>query len=84
LNRPRVLLADDHLLMREKVTWLLESESEFDIIGAVTDADALLDETAVLDPDIVALGATTWPRSHARRLRHHRGGSLRPDKGRNK
>ncbi len=33
MNRPRVLLADDYLLMREKVTWLLESE--FDIIDGV-------------------------------------------------
>ncbi len=56
MNRPRVLLADDHLMMREKVTRLLESE--FDIIGAVTDGQALLDEAAVLDPDIVVLDIT--------------------------
>ena len=54
--RPRVLLADDHLMMREKVTWLLESE--FDIIGAVADGQALLDEAAELDPDIVILDIT--------------------------
>ncbi len=56
LNRPRVLLADDHLMMREKVTWLLESE--FDIIGAVTDGDALLKEATELDPDLVILDIT--------------------------
>jgi len=56
LNRPRVLLADDHLMMREKVTRMLESE--FDIIGAVTNGQALLDEAAVLDPDIVVLDIT--------------------------
>ncbi len=56
MNRPRVLLADDHLMMREKVTRMLESE--FDIIGAVTDGQALLDEAAVLDPDIVTLDIT--------------------------
>ncbi len=56
LNRPRVLLADDHLMMREKVTRMLESE--FDIIGAVTNGQALLDEAAVLDPDIVILDIT--------------------------
>ncbi len=53
MNRPRVLLADDHLMMREKVTWLLESE--FDIIGAVPDGEALLKEATELDPDIVIL-----------------------------
>ncbi len=56
LNRPRVLLADDHLMMREKVTRMLESE--FDIIGAVTNGQALLAEAAVLDPDIVVLDIT--------------------------
>ena len=56
MNRPRVLLADDHLMMREKVTWLLESE--FDIIGAVPDAEALLKEATELDPDIVILDIT--------------------------
>jgi len=56
LNRPRVLLADDHLMMREKVTWLLESE--FDIIGAVTDGEALLKEATELDPDLVILDIT--------------------------
>ncbi len=54
--RPRVLLADDHLMMREKVTRMLEPE--FDIIGAVTNGQALLDEAAVLDPDIVILDST--------------------------
>ncbi len=33
-------------------------ESEFDIIGAVTNGQALLDEAAVLDPDIVILDIT--------------------------
>ncbi len=56
MNRPRVLLADDYLMMREKVTWLLESE--FDIIGAVTDGEALLKEATELDPDIVILDIT--------------------------
>ncbi len=56
MNRPRVLLADDHLMMREKITRMLESE--FDIIGAVTDGEALLKEATELDPDIVILDIT--------------------------
>ncbi len=56
MNRPRVLLADDHLMMREKVTRMLESK--FDIIGAVTDGEALLKEATELDPDIVILDIT--------------------------
>ncbi len=56
MNRPRVLLANDHLMMREKVTRMLESE--FDIIGAVPDGEALLKEAAELDPYIVVLDIT--------------------------
>ncbi len=43
-------------MMRDKVTRMLESE--FDIIGAVMDGEALLDEAAELDPDIVILDIT--------------------------
>ncbi len=56
MNRPRVILDDDHLRMREKVTRMLESE--FDIIGAVTDGEALLKEATELDPDLVILDIT--------------------------
>ncbi len=56
MNRPRVLLADDHLTMREMVTLLLESE--FDIIGAVTDGQALIEMAAELNPDVVILDIT--------------------------
>ncbi len=56
MNRPRVILADDHLLMRETVTRMLESK--FDIIGAVTDGEALLKEATELDPDLVILDIT--------------------------
>ncbi len=56
MNRPRVLLADDHLTMREMVTLLLEPE--FDIIGAVTDGQALIEMAAELNPDVVILDIT--------------------------
>ncbi len=56
MNRPRVLLADGDLILREKVTQMLESE--FDISGAVTDGEALLKEATELGPDIVILDIT--------------------------
>ncbi len=50
LGRPRVLLADDHLILREKVARMLESE--FDVVGAVADGQALIERATALDPDV--------------------------------
>src|SRR3954452_24332142 len=53
MRRPRVLLADDHRLVREAFARLLESEC--DVVGAVADGRALLDAAPDLRPDIVVL-----------------------------
>lgn len=53
MTRPRVLLADDHRLLREAFARLLESECE--VVGAVADGRALLAEAPGLRPDVVVL-----------------------------
>jgi DNA-binding NarL/FixJ family response regulator len=53
MNRPRVLLADDHRLLREALTRLLEAQCE--VVGAVSDGRAVLTEAPKLRPDIVVL-----------------------------
>jgi DNA-binding NarL/FixJ family response regulator len=53
MTRPRVLLADDHRLVREAFAQLLQSECE--VVGAVADGRALLDAAPELRPDIVVL-----------------------------
>jgi DNA-binding NarL/FixJ family response regulator len=53
MKRPRVLLADDHRLLREAFAQLLESACE--VVGAVADGRALLAAAAELRPDIVVL-----------------------------
>jgi DNA-binding NarL/FixJ family response regulator len=53
MTRPRILMADDHLLVLEAFTALLEPE--FEIVGKVTDGRQLLDEFARLHPDVVLL-----------------------------
>jgi DNA-binding NarL/FixJ family response regulator len=53
MNRPRVLLADDHRLIREAFARLLEPDC--DVVGAVADGRALLEAAPVLRPDIVVL-----------------------------
>jgi DNA-binding NarL/FixJ family response regulator len=53
MKRPRVLLADDHRLLREAFAQLLEPGCE--VVGAVADGRALLAAAPKLRPDIVVL-----------------------------
>src|SRR5215218_3527488 len=53
MKRPRVLLADDHRLLREAFAHLLEPSC--DVVGAVADGRALLAAAQELRPDIVVL-----------------------------
>jgi DNA-binding NarL/FixJ family response regulator len=53
MNRPRVLLADDHRMLREAFAQLLEPSCE--IVGAVGDGRALLAAAEELKPDIVVV-----------------------------
>jgi DNA-binding NarL/FixJ family response regulator len=53
MTRPRILLADDHLLLLEAFKVLLDAE--FEVVGTVTDGRKLLDEFARLQPDVVVL-----------------------------
>jgi DNA-binding NarL/FixJ family response regulator len=50
-RRPRVLLADDHLLVAEALTSLLTPE--FDLVGVVEDGRALLEAAGKLQPDVI-------------------------------
>lgn len=53
MSQPRVLLADDHRLLCEAFTKLLESHC--DVVGSVGDGRALLAAAKKLVPDIVVL-----------------------------
>ncbi|HEY7352950.1 MAG TPA: response regulator transcription factor [Terriglobales bacterium] len=53
MGRPRVLLADDHTLVVEGLRKLLEPE--FEVVGVVSDGQALLDTAAEIKPDIIIL-----------------------------
>jgi DNA-binding NarL/FixJ family response regulator len=49
--RPRVLLADDHLLVAEALKGMLALE--FDLVGVVADGRALLAAAGTLRPDVI-------------------------------
>lgn len=48
--RPRILLADDHVLVTEALARLLEPR--FDVVGTVADGEALLRAATALRPDV--------------------------------
>lgn len=52
-NRPRVLLADDHRMLREAFARLLEPQCE--VVGEVGDGRALLEAAEKTLPDVVVL-----------------------------
>lgn len=52
-RRPRILLADDHSPVVERVTSLLQSR--FDVVGSVDNGLDLVSEAARLQPDVIVL-----------------------------
>lgn len=60
----RVVLADDHYLVREGVRRLLESSGQVEVVAAVGDAVELLDSVARLAPDAVMTDIRMPPGHH--------------------
>jgi CheY-like chemotaxis protein len=56
MNRPRVLIADDHQILAEGVRGLLESE--FEVVGVVADGRELLAAAKKLKPDVIVADVT--------------------------
>ncbi|MEQ4717706.1 response regulator transcription factor [Nonomuraea sp. B19D2] len=53
LARIRTVVADDHYLVREGTRQLLDMSGEVTVVGAVGDADELMDAVRRLAPDVV-------------------------------
>ena len=53
MKQARILVAEDHELMRNKVVRLLRRD--FEVLGAVTNGKALLEAAAILKPDVCVL-----------------------------
>jgi DNA-binding NarL/FixJ family response regulator len=56
LDRPRLLLADDHAEFLALTQRCLESE--FEVLKTFCNGEAMLDEAATLDPDLIVLDIT--------------------------
>jgi DNA-binding NarL/FixJ family response regulator len=55
-KRPRVLLADDHLMVAEALKSLLAPD--FDLVGMVDDGRALIEAASTLRPDVIVADVT--------------------------
>jgi two-component system NarL family sensor kinase len=54
-GRKRILIADDHEVLRRGVRTLLGTESEWEICGEAVDGKDAVDKSAALSPDLVIL-----------------------------
>jgi DNA-binding NarL/FixJ family response regulator len=53
MTKPRVLIADDHILISEAFRKLLEPQ--YDVVGTVADGRALLEQAARMQPDVIVI-----------------------------
>jgi len=53
MGKPRILLADDHTLVAEAFSRLLEPQ--FEVVGTASDGRALLEKAQQLKPDVILL-----------------------------
>jgi DNA-binding NarL/FixJ family response regulator len=53
MNRPKLLLADDHTMFSQGLQRLLEDE--FELVGAVGDGHALVEAARRLNPDVIVV-----------------------------
>ncbi|MEJ2108501.1 MAG: response regulator [Acidobacteriota bacterium] len=51
----RVLLVDDHVVMRQGLSKLLRSEPDMEVIGEAVDGEAALEKAGELKPDVVLM-----------------------------
>ncbi len=63
-DRLRVVVADDHYLVREGVRRLLEASGQVDVLDAVGTASELLERVAALEPDAVITDIRMPPGHH--------------------
>ena len=55
IERLRVLIADDHQVVREQLATLLNSEDDVQVIGLAPDGAGALDQAKALTPDVLIL-----------------------------
>jgi DNA-binding NarL/FixJ family response regulator len=72
----RIVLAEDHFLLREGLRRLLEAEGDLEVVAVCEDFDALLSAVVVDQPDVVITDILclrhTWTKASVRRSSYAR------------
>jgi two-component system, NarL family, response regulator NreC len=55
MKKTRILLADDHALVRAGIRALLEKQNDMEIVGEAADGQEALDKVAELQPDVIVM-----------------------------
>ncbi len=55
MNKIRVLLADDHTILRDGIRALLDDQADIEVVGEAQDGQATVKMTAQLLPDVVVM-----------------------------
>ena len=58
MNKIRVLIADDHAIVREGFRSLLEAQPDIEVVGEAADGKQAVDRAGELQPDIVLMDIT--------------------------
>lgn len=58
MNPIRVLIADDHVVMREGISLLLEAERDIEVVGQASDGQEAWEKAHELAPDVVLMDIT--------------------------
>ena len=56
----RILIVDDHTILREGLYALLAFESDFDVIGAKADGRTAIRSASTVKPDLVLMDLSRW------------------------
>lgn len=55
MKKIKVLLADDHAILRAGLKMLLDAEQDIEVVGEAASGDAAIEETRKLKPDVVLM-----------------------------
>ena len=57
----RIIVADDHALLRETLSDFLQGQEDMEVIGQAADGKGVMDLTARLQPDVVVMDVSMPP-----------------------
>ncbi len=58
MNKMRILIADDHVIVREGLRTLLEAQPDMEVVVEATDGEEAVSKTKEVQPDIVLMDIT--------------------------